>query len=152
MATACIWKSQPWRQVLAHEVPLWRQKSAWPLVFIRVGLKDAGAGRKSAGVLGGCDRGAVRKAEMAKSAHETVNTLEAVARDWLKHQAARWDKETHGRILASLEADIFKPLGSRPLASIKPGEVMAAVKKVEARGAGDQAGRLQQCLPLGCGA
>ena len=48
------------------------------------------------------------------------------------------------RIRASLEADIFKPLGSRPLASIKPGEVMAAVKKIEARGAGDQAGRVLQ--------
>lgn len=92
----------------------------------------------------GSDPGELRKAEKAKAAHETVNTLEAVARDWMKHQAARWDVETAARIRASLEADIFKPLGSRPLASIKPGEIMAAVKVIEARGAADQAGRVLQ--------
>ena len=33
-------------------------------------------------------------------------------------------------------------MGRRPIASIKPGEIMAAVKKVEARGAADQADRV----------
>ena len=93
--------------------------------------------------LGG-DPGLLRKAEKARAAHESVNTLEAVASDWMKHQAARWDVETAGRIRASLENDIFKKLGSRPLASIKPGEVMAAVKAIEKRGASDQAGRVLQ--------
>ena len=62
----------------------------------------------------------------------------------MTHQASRWDAETAGRIRASLAADIFKPLGSRPLASIKPGEIMAAVKKIGARGASAQAGRVLQ--------
>jgi integrase len=92
----------------------------------------------------GGDPGELRKAEKAKAVHESINTLEAVSRDWMKHQAARWDVETAGRIRASLEADIFKPLGARPLASIKPGEIMAAVKKIETRGAADQAGRVLQ--------
>jgi hypothetical protein len=35
-------------------------------------------------------------------------------------------------------------LGARPLASIRPGEVMKAVQKIEARGAGDQAARVLQ--------
>lgn len=115
-------------------------------VYPGVGLKDArDYATKARGVLqGGTDPGALRKAEKAKAEHEAVNTLEAVARDWLAHQAGRWDTETHSRILASLQSDIFKPLGSRPLASIKPGEIMAAVKRIEARGAGDQAGRVLQ--------
>ena len=92
----------------------------------------------------GGDPGELRKAEKAKAVHESINTLEAVSRDWMKHQAARWDVETAGRIRASLEADIFKPLGARPLASIKPGEIMTAVKKIETRGAADQAGRVLQ--------
>lgn len=92
----------------------------------------------------GGDPGELRKAEKARAVHESVNTLEAVACDWMKHQAARWDVETAARIRASLEADIFKPLGSRPLASIKPGEIMAAVKVIETRGAADQAGRVLQ--------
>lgn len=92
----------------------------------------------------GADPGQLRKAAKAKAVHDAVNTLEAVARDWMKHQAARWDAATADRIRSTLEADIFKTLGARPLASIKPGEIMGAVKKVESRGAADQAGRVLQ--------
>lgn len=92
----------------------------------------------------GGDPGELRRADKAKSAHEAVNTLEAVARDWMTHQASRWDTATAERIRATLENDIFKALGARPLVSIKPGEIMAAVKKIEARGASDQAGRVLQ--------
>jgi len=115
-------------------------------VYPGVGLKaarDKAAEARKVLQAGG-DPGLLRKAEKARAAHESVNTLEAVASDWMKHQAARWDVETAGRIRASLENDIFKKLGSRPLASIKPGEVMAAVKAIEKRGASDQAGRVLQ--------
>ncbi len=115
-------------------------------VYPGVSLKDARElANKARKVLkSGGDPGELRKAEKIKAVHESINTLEAVARDWLTHQAGRWYAQTAGRIRASLEADIFKTLGARPLASIKPGEIMAAVKKVEARGASDQAGRVLQ--------
>jgi integrase len=92
----------------------------------------------------GNDPGALRKAEKVKTAHESANTLEAVARDWMAHQATRWVPVTSERIAASFEGHIFPALGARPLASIKPGEIMAAVKKIEAGGAGDQASRVLQ--------
>lgn len=115
-------------------------------VYPGVGLKEArNLANDARKVLqAGDDPGAMRKADKAKTAHEAGNTLEAVARDWLKHQASRWEPVTLGRIRASLEADIFPALGSRPMASIKPSEVMATVKKIEARGAGDMAGRVLQ--------
>jgi len=47
-------------------------------------------------------------------------------------------------ITASLETYIFKSLGNRPVASVKPGEIMAAVKRIEEAGAGDQSGRVLQ--------
>ncbi len=113
-------------------------------VYPEVGLKTArdmtNAARKV--LASGRDPGELRKAEKAKVIQETANTLEAVSRDWLTHQAARWAAVTLTRIRASLEADIFPALGSRPIASIKPGEIMAVVKKVEARGAADQADRV----------
>lgn len=114
----------------------------YPAVSLKAARDQASEARKV--LTDGGDPGELRKAEKAKAVHESINTLEAVARDWMKHQAARWDVETAGRIRASLEADIFKPLGARPLASIKPGEIMAAVKKIETRGAADQAGRVLQ--------
>lgn len=115
-------------------------------VYPGVSLKDArdlATGARKVLKVGG-DPGEMRKTEKAKAIHERVNTLEAVAGDWMKHQAARWDTETAARIRASLATDIFPTLGSRSLASIKPGEIMAAVKKIEARGASDQAGRVLQ--------
>lgn len=92
----------------------------------------------------GADPGAERKAAKAQAAHDAANTLQAVSGEWLQHQAARWDAGTAHSIRRSLELHIFPRLGSRPLASIRPGEVQAAVKAVEATGAGDTAGRVLQ--------
>ena len=114
----------------------------YPAVSLKAARELAAQARKV--LEAGDDPGQLRKAEKAKAAHEAANTLESVAREWLAHQAARWAPVTRDLISASLEADIFKTLGSRPLASIKPGEIMAAVKAVEARGAADQAGRVLQ--------
>ena len=49
----------------------------------------------------GTDPGELRKAKNAKTAHESENTLEVVARDWMQHQAKRWVKKTHDRIVSS---------------------------------------------------
>lgn len=92
----------------------------------------------------GVDPGALRKSEKAKAAHDAAKTLEAVARAWLSHQSGRWEPITLYRITASLETYIFKQLGNRPVATVKPGEIMAAVKRIEEAGAGDQAGRVLQ--------
>lgn len=115
-------------------------------VYPSVSLKDARdlAAHAFRAIQSGDDPGELRKVAKVKATHETINTLEAVAGDWMRHQASRWEPVTMGRIRASLEADIFNVLGGRPLASIKPGEVMAAVKKIETRGAGDQAARVLQ--------
>ena len=115
-------------------------------VYPAVGLKDAREQAADARTVlaSGGDPGAVRKAGKAQAAHEAANTFEAVARDWHRHQAARWEPETGARILASLAADIFPTLGARPMASIKPGEVREAIVKIEKRGAADQTGRVLQ--------
>jgi integrase len=112
----------------------------YPAVSLKAARTKAEEARKT--IKAGGDPAELRKAQKIKIVHETINTLEAVSRDWLTHQAARWAPITLTRIRASLEADIFPTLGARPIASIKPGEIMAAVKKVEARGAADQADRV----------
>lgn len=88
--------------------------------------------------------GEQRKQAKARAEHEASNTLEIVARDWLKHMSAQWAPITMQRISASLEADIFPQLGKRPMANIKPKELGDAVQKVEKRGAADQAGWIMQ--------
>lgn len=114
----------------------------YPAVSLREAREQAAAARMA--LQAGDDPGALRKADKAKTAHEIANTLGAVAQDWMAHQSSRWGEETRERIRASLVADIFPTLGARPLAAVQPGEVMAAIKRIEARGAGDMAGRVLQ--------
>jgi integrase len=115
-------------------------------VYPAVSLADAREGREAArkALAAGNDPGELRKAEKARVIHETANTLEAVTRDWLQHQSPRWEPITARRTLASLATDVFPALGQKPLASIRPGEVMAVVRRIEDRGAGDQAARVLQ--------
>lgn len=115
-------------------------------VYPDVGLKAARdlAGEARKVLQDGQDPGLLRKEAKAKEAHEVANTLEAVALDWIKHQSSRWSAHHTDRIKGSLEADVFPALGKRPMASIKPGEIMTAVKAIEKRGAGETAGRVLQ--------
>ncbi len=115
-------------------------------VYPAVSLKDARdlAIQARQSIQAGGDPAEQRKTAKARAAKEAVNTLRAVANEWMEHQAARWEPVTLERIRSSLEANVLKTLGARPLASIKPLEVMEAVKAVEARGAGEQAGRVLQ--------
>lgn len=111
-----------------------------------VGLKEARERRDAAkqSLDRSIDPGAQRKAAKAQAAFEAVDTFEAVTRDWLSHQAGRWEAITLQRTQASLKADIFPELGKRPMASITAREVMQAVKKIEARGASEMATRVLQ--------
>ena len=115
-------------------------------VYPAVSLKDARelASQARQVIQSGDDPAEQRKAAKTKAVHESVNTFRAVALEWMEHQSARWEQQTRERIHASLETDILKTMGARPLASIKPLEVMNAVKAIEARGAGEQAGRVLQ--------
>jgi hypothetical protein len=98
----------------------------YPGVSLKAARDKAAEARKV--LQAGGDPGLLRKAEKARAAHESVNTLEAVASDWMKHQAARWDVETLGASVHPLKTTFSKSWVARPLASIKPGEIMAAVK------------------------
>jgi len=115
-------------------------------VYPTVGLKDARERREEArkALSKGDDPGALRKAAKVKVLQEAANTFEAVTTDWLAHQAGRWETITLERTRASLNADVFPALGSRPMASVTTREVMEIVKKIEARGASEMATRVLQ--------
>jgi integrase len=113
-------------------------------VYPAVTLKEARDRRDDARKLleRGEDPGAVKKATKAQAATEARNTFEAVAREWLGHQSASWDRGHADRVRKTLEADVFPVLGGRPLAHIKPRDVVAVVKAIEKRGAGEVADRV----------
>ena len=115
-------------------------------VYPAVGLKAAREklAEARAQLQAGHDPGQVRKEAKVRAKYAAATTLEAVAREWLKHQAGKWATVTLGRITASLEAYVFPKLGARCVAEIRPGELRDLVKAVEARGANEQAERVLQ--------
>jgi integrase len=115
---------------------------AYPTISLKEARERADEARKA--LSAGNDPGSLRKAAKLQASFQAVNTLEAVANDWMTHQAAKWGSVTEVRVRSSLASDVFPVLGSRSLCSIRPGEVMAVVKTIESRGAGDQAGRVLQ--------
>ncbi len=74
------------------------------------------------------------------------NSLEAITRDWFKVKGDQWVSGYAARIMSRLEADIFPPLGKRPLTEIEAPEILDAIRKVEARGAKEIARRELQTL------
>ncbi|MBS0450675.1 MAG: tyrosine-type recombinase/integrase [Proteobacteria bacterium] len=115
-------------------------------VYPEVSLKDARERREAARAhlaLGVDPMQAQREAQL-QAEREAEMTLEGVAGDWLEHQKERWSAGTLAMIRRVLEVEVFSQLGQRPLAQIRPAEIMKIVKGIEARGAGETAGRVLQ--------
>ena len=86
------------------------------------------------------DPGAERKTE--KSAQ--VTTFEAVARKWYAKQRVSMVPSFAAKVIRSLEVDVFPAIGARAIDEIKPPEVLAMLRKVEARGALETLKRVRQ--------
>lgn len=115
-------------------------------VYPEVSLKAARDRRAEARALieAGADPMQAKRAAALQAEKEQAATFEAVAREWLGHQSGKWQAGTLAMIRGSLEADVFPKIGARPLAQLRPREVAAIVKGIEARGAGETAGRVLQ--------
>ena len=115
-------------------------------VYPEVSLKTARERRAEARAIldSGADPGALKREEKAKAERESAATLEAVAREWLSHQATGWTAGTLAAIRANLEAELFPKLGARPMAQLRPRDVLPIIKALEKRGAAETAGRLLQ--------
>jgi len=90
------------------------------------------------------DPGAAKREERQTKEAAAANTFEAVARQWLKATAADRADITQAKNQSWLEHDVFPWIGSMAITSIGPRDVLALVRKVEARGALDTAKRIHQ--------
>jgi integrase len=89
----------------------------------------------------GVDPGEARKA----AKRTTADTFETVAREWIER---KFKPEVSAQYVAQslrrLEGDIFPHIGSRPVGEVEPPELLAVIRRVEARGAIETARRLLQ--------
>ena len=72
------------------------------------------------------------------------NTFEIVARQWLSKTAANRAASTQAKITTWLESNVFPVIGKQAISTIGPRDVLAAVRRMEARGAIDSAHRVKQ--------
>ncbi len=126
--------------------------------YPEVGLADARDRRDAARKLiaAGTDPSEVRKAEKADRVHQREaqalaaegkpgpGTFEHVARDWLARVHEVKVSEGHAeRTRIRLEQDAFPWIGRRPIGEIDAPELLACLRRVEARGAIETAHRIK---------
>lgn len=92
------------------------------------------------------DPAANRKAAKAAWNDSQANTFEAVAREWIASRESIWTASNTTKTTRRLEMDAFPWFGNRPISEIAAPELLAALRKTEARGAVGTAQRvLQTC-------
>lgn len=115
-------------------------------VFPTVTLAEAREMRNQAKkvLAAGGDPGEVKKEEKAIQKLSTGNTFEAIAREWHKSKADRWSLRYREEIIDTFEKDIFPYIGKRPIAEIKPLELLETLRKMEKRGALEKMRKVRQ--------
>lgn len=111
-----------------------------------VSLADARAKRDDARktLANGSDPSEVKKAEQLAKKLAIDNTFESIATEWLKAKASGWSEDYANYVRRILEKNIFPLLGSRPIKDIKPLELLAALQRIEKRGASELANKVRQ--------
>ncbi len=70
-----------------------------------------------------------------------ANTFEKIAREWHANKVPTWSERTAKNVLQRLEADIFPAIGRKPIDELRHRDVIAALRKIEERGASEVAHR-----------
>jgi Arm DNA-binding domain len=112
-------------------------------VYPDVSLKGARDLRDEARKLlvSGIDPSANRKATKAAASDRAANSFEVVAREWFGKFSPEWAPNHSARVLRLFERDIFPWLGKRSIAEVTAPELLAAIRRIEGRGALDTAHR-----------
>ncbi|MBL0669871.1 tyrosine-type recombinase/integrase [Aeromonas hydrophila] len=115
-------------------------------VYPEVSLKEARAKREEARrqLADGIDPSLARKQSKVANRLASENSFEVIAREWHQSQLARWRPGHAKRVIESLEVDAFPDLGLVPVAELTAPIMLDALRKIEARGATETAGRVLQ--------
>ena len=116
----------------------------YPAVSLAQARERREEARKLLAAVPPIDPSRAKREEKLTRAAAAAQTLEVVARQWLAKTAADRSASTQHKVTVALENNIFPFLGSNPISTIKPLDVLAAVQKMEARGAIDTAHRVKQ--------
>jgi integrase len=113
--------------------------------YPEVTLSDARAKRTDARKLlsEGIDPSQERKEKNLSNRQAAANTFEKLAREWHTNKLGSWRESTARDTLRRLEIDIFPEIGHLPIGSITHLQMIAALRKIETRGAHEVAHRVK---------
>jgi hypothetical protein len=119
-------------------------------VFPDVSLSDARTLHQQARekLSSGIDPSEVKRVDKLTKNLAVADSFEAIGREWFNHKVQDKSENHKVRTLRILEKDLFPSIGNRPVAQIKAPEILAALRKIENRGAVDIAHRAKQATSL----
>lgn len=92
----------------------------------------------------GNDPSEARKSKKLQKMLSSETTFEAIAREWHKSRLNIWSENYAGKVMTSMEQDVFPKIGNRPIANISAAELLSMLRIVESRGAIETAHRVKQ--------
>lgn len=113
--------------------------------YPEISLSEARRRREEAReqVAKGIDPGEVRKATKAARAEIAANSFEVVSREWIGKQRNAWTPANTEVVTRQLENNVFPWIGNRPIAELKPPELLAVLRRMEERGVLESAHRVR---------
>jgi len=91
----------------------------------------------------GIDPSQDKKERKREQNEANANTFEKLAREWHTNKLPTWSAATARDTIRRLEIDIFPEIGTMPIGAIKHQHVIAALRKIENRGAHEIAHRVK---------
>ncbi len=91
--------------------------------------RDRARGMVKQGIHPAHHRQATKTANVADSA----NTFEAVAREWIEKNKARWSPYYHGQVEGFLESDAFPHIGALPIRAVTSARLLEIIRRIEKR-------------------
>ena len=116
-------------------------------VYPAVSLAKARKRREQARELlaDGIDPSTAKRAEKLAKAGAAANTFKTVALEWHGKKSKEGTAETTlTKLLMQMQKHVFPSIGSRPIAEVKPPEILAMLQAVAAGGSAYTAGRLRE--------
>ncbi|HGN2971871.1 TPA: tyrosine-type recombinase/integrase [Proteus mirabilis] len=115
-------------------------------IYPVVTLNEARAKRDEARkqVANGINPSEARRAEKAATINQTENTFKNIALEWYEGRKDRWSVGYRDDMMDAFEKDVFPYIGNRPIAEIKPMELLEVLSIMEKRGATEKLKKVRQ--------
>ncbi len=115
-------------------------------VYPEVTLADARAKREEAkrGIAGGIDPMEAKREEKIARETQLNNTFKDIALEWHSSKLKKWSAGYASDILEAFNKDVFPYIGKKPIAEIKPLELLNVLRRIEGRGATEKAKKVRQ--------